>query len=382
MDQELFQLFGSGITPIKIISCVLILVAVRLLLLFFKAFIFKTLKKYSWFDQDRGKQIYRLIKLVLYLIGGILFIYVLDLHATWKEVLDQRLIDTGKGEDGKGPGITMTIGGLLIFFIVIFFSRQVIKLLAGGLANQLERNKKLDDGQRFTIVKLVRYAAYVVAFLFAANAAGVNLNTLLFGSAALLVGLGLALQHIFDDIISGFIILFEGTFQVGDVIESEGLVARVLHIDIRTSKVITREGNIIIVPNRMLTSEKLNNWSLGSELSRFHVTVGVSYSSDVDKVKKLMYQVALTHPDVSKNKPILIRFDDFGDSALVFRVFFWAYRSWDSEVLKSDIRFGITKAFREHGVEIPFPQRDLHIKDMNSGAKKTSPSEEVPEIED
>ncbi len=365
----------------KILSCLLILVVVWLLLLFFKAFIFKTLKKYSWFDQDRGKQIYRLLKFALYLIGGILFLYILDLHASWAEVLDQRIIDTGKGEDGTGPGITITIGGVLIFFVVIIFSRQVIKLLAGGLANQLERNKKLDDGQRFTIVKLVRYAAYVIAFLFAANASGVNLNTLLFGSAALLVGLGLALQHIFDDIISGFIILFEGTFQVGDIIDSEGLVARVLHIDIRTSKVITREGNIIIVPNRMLTSEKLNNWSLGSELSRFHVTVGVSYSSDVDKVKKLMYQVALTHPDVSKNKPILIRFDDFGDSALVFRVFFWAYRSWDSEILKSDIRFGITKAFREHGVEIPFPQRDLHIKDMNSGGKKAS-SEAVPEIED
>lgn len=330
--------------------------------MFFKAFIFKTLKKYSWFDQDRGKQIYRLVKLLLYLVGLVLFIYVLDLHATWAEIMDQRLIDTGQGEDGKGPGIKITIGGMLIFFIVLFFARMVIKLLAGALTNQLERNKKLDDGQRFTIVKLVRYAAYVLAFLFAANAAGVNLNTLLFGSAALLVGLGLALQHIFDDIISGFIILFEGTFQVGDVIESEGLVARVLHIDIRTSKVITRDGNIIIVPNRMLTSEKLNNWSLGSELSRFHVTIGVAYGSDVEKVKKILYQVALAQPDVSKNKPILIRFDDFGDSALIFRVFFWAYRSWDVEVLKSDVRFAINKAFVEHGVVIPFPQRDLHVK--------------------
>lgn len=381
LEQDLFQLFGTSITPLKIISCVFIVLVVRVLLLLFKAIIFKTLKKYSWFELDKGKQIYRIIKFALYLVGGILFIYVLDLHASWNEILDQRLIDTGGGQDGDGPGLLITVGGMLIFFIVIFFSRQLIKLLAGALTHQLERNKKLDDGQRFTIVKLVRYAGYVLAFLFAANAAGVNLNTLLFGSAALLVGLGLALQHIFDDIISGFIILFEGTFQVGDIIESEGLVAKVLHIDIRTSKVITREGNIIIVPNRMLTSEKLNNWSLGSELSRFHVTVGVSYSSDVDKVKKIMYQVALAHPDVSKNKPILIRFDDFGDSALIFRVFFWAYKSWDSEVLKSDIRFAITKSFREQHVEIPFPQRDLHLKGFDPKSFQKGP-EDKREIEE
>ena len=105
----------------KIILCVFILLFVRLFLMFFKAFIFKTLKKYSWFDQDRGKQIYRLVKLLLYLVGIVLFIYVLDLHATWSEVMGQRLIDTGQGEDGKGPGITITIGGTLIFFIVLFF---------------------------------------------------------------------------------------------------------------------------------------------------------------------------------------------------------------------------------------------------------------------
>lgn len=360
LRQELFQLFDTPITALKLIWVVLIVLGVRLLQRFARAFIFKTLKRYDWFDDDRDKQVFRIVRIVLYLLGAILIINVLHLNASWSEVMAKKLIETHK--DGKGSGFAITIGGVLIFFGILIFSRLLIKLLAGALATQLERNKQLDDGQRFTIVKLVRYAAYVMAFLFAANAAGVNLNALLVGSAALLVGVGLALQHVFDDIISGFIILFEGTFQVGDVIESEGMIAKVLHIDIRTSKVLTRDGNVIIVPNRMLSSDKLNNWSHGDELSRFHVTVGVSYSSDVTKVKKLLYQTALAHPDVSRNKPILVRFDDFGDSALVFRVFFWAYRSWDNEVLKSDIRFGIMKAFREGGIEIPFPQRDLHIK--------------------
>lgn len=357
MHYELFKIFGSPITPAKILWCALIILFIRLLQSFLKAFVFKTLKSKSWFDEERGKQIFRIGRVFLYLLGATALLFVLDLHATWKEIMDYQLLS-----EEDGVGFQVSVRGILIFFFVLFIARLVIKLISELISNQMEKNQRLDDGQRFTIVKLFRYAGYVIAFVLAANAAGVNLTALLVGSAALLVGVGLALQHIFDDILSGFIILFEGTFQVGDVIETEGLVARVVHIDIRTSKVITKDGNIIIVPNRFLTSEKLNNWSHGSELSRFHVSVGVSYNSDVDQVKKLLYQCALAHEDVSKDKPILIRFDDFGDSALIFRVFFWATRSWDVEVLESDLRFAITKAFRDYGIEIPFPQRDLHIK--------------------
>ncbi len=361
MHYEIFEIFGSPITPLKILWCVLIVLFIRLFQSFLKAFVFKTLRSRSWFNAERGKQIFRLGRVFLYLLGAMALLGVLDLHATWKEVMDYEILS-----EADGVGFQVTMRGVLIFFFVLFIARSVVKLISELLSNQMEKTQRLDDGQRFTVVKLFRYAAYVIAFVLAANAAGVNLTALLVGSAALLVGVGLALQHIFDDILSGFIILFEGTFQVGDVIETEGMVARVVHIDIRTSKVITRDGNIIIVPNRFLTSEKLNNWSHGNELSRFHVTVGVSYGSNVEQVKKLLYQCALAHPDVSKEKPILIRFDDFGDSALIFRVFFWATRSWDVEVLKSDLRFSITKAFRDYGVQIPFPQRDLHIKGLNT----------------
>ncbi|NNC84076.1 MAG: mechanosensitive ion channel [Flavobacteriales bacterium] len=338
-----------------------------------RAFVFKTLKQKSWFNEERGKQIFRIIRAILILLGAGAIIIVLDLDTTWEEIMNKDLFVGVPKEENTG--IKITVRGVLTFIIILFLARLIVKFISGLVTNQLENNQRLDDGQRFTIVKLVRYAAYVIAFVFAANAAGVNLTALLVGSAALLVGVGLALQHIFDDIISGFIILFEGTFQVGDVIETEGMIARVLHIDIRTSKVITRDGNIIIVPNRFLTSEKLNNWSHGNALSRFHVTVGVSYSSDVEKVKKLLYQTALAHADVSKQKPIIIRFDDFGDSALIFRLFFWASRSWEVELLKSDLRFAIFKAFREHGVQIPFPQRDLHLIDGFMPSEGKQPSE-------
>jgi len=379
--EELFNISSVAITPLKIVWLVLIVVATRVIIKLLKAFIFKTLSKKTWFDEDWGKRLYRVLRWLIIFSGGYYLLTALGLTEVWQGILDTSLLNGQVSADGISSlgsekstrsGIQITLRGVITFIIVLALARVFIRLISDLLTKQLDHNRKLDEGQRFTIVKLARYALYVIGFLFAAQAAGVNLNALLVGSAALLVGLGLALQHIFDDIISGFIILFEGTFQVGDVIESDKLVARVLHIDIRTSKVEDRDGNIIVVPNRFLSSEKLYNWSHGSNLSRFHVMVGVSYSSDVDQIKKLLYKVALAHPDVSKNKPIVVRFDDFGDSALIFKVFFWAYRSWDIELLKSDLRFEIFRVFKEAGIEIPFPQRDLHLRSTAPKANYTS----------
>lgn len=356
-QRTVFKFFGNPISVGNAVLLVIILIMTHIALKFLKAFIYKTLKKKSWFDPERATILYNIGRIILLLFAALGVIYCLDLDETWRRFLDFHLI-TAK----SAGGLDITVGNLFTFIVVLLVARLVIKLLTSLLSRALEKNQKLDTGQRFTITKLARYGAYVIAFLIAANSAGVNLNALVVGSAALLVGVGLGMQHIFDDIISGFIILFEGTFQVGDVIEFEGLVARVVRIDVRTSKIINRDGNIIIVPNRKLTSENLHNWSHGSDLSRFFVSVGVAYGSDVEKVRDILYSCALQHPDVSKNRPIQVRFEDFGESSLDFKVFFWAFRSWDVEFLRSDIRFAIDKAFRENSIQIPFPQRDLHIK--------------------
>ena len=191
---------------------------------------------------------------------------------------------------------------------------------------------------------------------------GADLQALILASTALLIGVGIGLQTFFYDIISGFIILFEGTFKVGDIIEIDGLIAQVKRIDIRTSKILTRDGNMIVVPNRKLTSENLSNWTISNDLSRYNVEVGVAYGSDVQKVRQILYECALKHPDIEKTREILVRFDDFGDSALQFTLFFWSRRSWDIPILLSDLRFAIDREFRDNGIQIPFPQRDLHLK--------------------
>jgi small-conductance mechanosensitive channel len=190
---------------------------------------------------------------------------------------------------------------------------------------------------------------------------GLNLSLLLASGAALFVGIGLGLQNTFNDIISGFILLFEGSLLVGDIVEIESLVGRVEQIDIRTSKIKTRDEILIVVPNSKLINNNVINWTNSDALTRFNVSVGVAYGSNTELVKTTLEKVVLKHPEVSNKKPVRVRFENFGDSSLDFKVFFWTDRTWEIEFIKSELRFEIDKAFRANNITIPFPQRDLHI---------------------
>ena len=150
----------------------------------------------------------------------------------------------------------------------------------------------LDEGKKFAFIKLIKYFIYVLALVLVLESLGFDITLLLAGSAALLVGIGLGLQEIFRDLISGIIILFDGSIQVGDVIEIESLVGVVKEINIRTSKVRTRDGIIIIVPNGYFINQKVINWSNSNKLTRFKVDVGVAYGSDVRLVEKLLVECA------------------------------------------------------------------------------------------
>ena len=141
------------------------------------------------------------------------------------------------------------------------------------------------------------------------------------------------------------------------------MIARVLKINVRTTKIENRDGNTLIIPNSTLTQEHIENWSISSELARFKIKVGVAYGSDTELVKELMKQAALSHPEVKKTEPVIVRMLDFGESALIMELLFWADQSWEVELHKSDIRFEIDRLFRQHGVTIPFPQRTLHVPD-------------------
>lgn len=271
----------------------------------------------------------------------------------FKEIIEFQLF--------KLNNVSITISNVLLLLVIFLMTRFLIRASKMIINRSLQSKHWIDEGKRYTITILVQYLITTVAVLLAFESVGLNLSIILAGSAALFVGIGFGLQTIFADIVSGFFLLFEGSIQVGDIVELSGTVGQVEKIDIRTSKIKTRDGITMVVPNSNLISNTVINWSHNNKQTRFMVEVGVAYGSDTELVKTTLIQCVSNHKDVSTEHPILVRFDDFGDSSLLFRVFFWSHKMWEIELIRSDIRFAIDKAFREKGITIPFPQRDIHI---------------------
>jgi small-conductance mechanosensitive channel len=342
-----------SITVGNLLSLVVIIFVTRLLLRLYKIFVHKKIRTLDVFDKEKEVLFLKSGKNVIRILGVAAAIVSMGLMPLLEALFAYQLITTEK--------VTITVGNILVLIIILVVTRIVARLVRIIIKKNFSRKAWVDEGKEYTVFKLTKYGLYGFAILVGLTSIGIDMKLILAGAGALLVGIGFGLQHLFYDLISGLIILFEGPIKVGDVIEVDGLVARVKQIDIRTSKVITRNGKYIIIPNSMLIGEKVVNWSHGTELTRFNVEVGVKYGSDTALVKDVLYNCVLRHPDVSKNREIIVRFDNFGDSALIFTVFFWAKKTWVVETLQSEIRFEIDREFRKHNIHIPFPQRDLHI---------------------
>lgn len=247
---------------------------------------------------------------------------------------------------------------IIAVFIIVKFLFIFIKRV---LKKRLLTHGKIDDGRFISILQLFQYFIYIIAILLSIESMGVNVTYLIGASAALLVGIGMGMQQTFNDIISGIIILFEGTIEVGDVVEIDSIVGTIKEIRLRTCKVESRESIIMIIPNSKFVTSNVINWSHNMNTTLFSVEVGVAYGSDVDLVKKILLACAKKHGDVLDEPEAAVRFANFGDSSLDFKLLFWTDKIWNVEFIKSDLRFMIDKQFRENKIVIPFPQRDLHI---------------------
>lgn len=258
---------------------------------------------------------------------------------------------------------SMTVRVYHIFgLLVILIATRLIIKFAGKIIKRQITQKGLDEGRTLALYQIIKYIIIVSAILLGLEVIGIKFTLLLGGAAALLVGVGLGLQSTFNDIFSGIILLFERSISVGDILEVDGTVGRVVRINIRTSEVATYDNISILMPNSKLVNGSIINWSHNRQLTRFTVAVGVSYGSDVQLVKKLLNEAAVEHPEVDQTRPADIFFKDFGDSALQFELKFWCTNLLQIGRIRSDLRFAIDAKFRENGVTIPFPQRDLHLK--------------------
>ena len=272
---------------------------------------------------------------------------------TIKKFLEFDLISIGEAK--------IQVYTLMTVLIIFLITKLILWLIKKAIFRKWKSNK-LDEGSSYAIFQIVSYVVWVISIGLILETMGIKVTVLIAGSAALLVGIGLGLQQTFNDVISGIILLSEQSIKFGDVLEIDGDVVKIQTIGLRTSKGLNTDDISIIIPNSLITTNKVINWSHQIKKTRFRIGVGVAYGSDVDMVIKILEESAFEHPDISDRELTEARLVNFGNSSLDFQVLFFSKNTFRISKIKSDIRRIINKKFAENNIAIPFPQMDLHLK--------------------
>lgn len=259
--------------------------------------------------------------------------------------------------------ITFTVKGFIFLVIAFVITSFVLKYVSKFVTRKMPEN---DKAKFVSVFGFARWLVFLVIFLVALSTSGINVTSVFAASAALLIGVGLALQTLFQDIISGIFILVDQSVHVGDIIELDGKVGRVLDIRLRTTRAVTVDNKVLVIPNHLYLTNILFNWTENGTETRESVSVGVAYGSDVELVKNILEEIAAAQPAVLEFPKPKALFMDFADSSLNFKVAFTLTNSFDVRFTQSSIRFEIDKAFKKHNISIPFPQRDVHYYPKNN----------------
>lgn len=364
LTETLFKLGPYNVCFWNIIILVIILITSIIL----RRLVHKLLKRYlsnaKIKVEGRGIAWLNLISQSIYVVafyGAIISFNINNENVTFDDFLDYKLISSRK--------FNLSFYHIIVIIAVFFGAKMSLNIVSIMISKRLRRKLDFSTGTEYVYTQIAKYVIYMMAIIASVKVLELDLSLLITGSLGLFVGIGLGLQDVFKDMFSGFVLLFEGNVRVGDIVEisnggkSDAIVAKILRINVRTTQIETRDGNVLILPNSKLTQEYVENWSHGSNLSRFMINVSVAYGTDVELVSSLLKQAALAHPKVSKTKPVFARLTNFGDNGLELDLVFWADQSWDINVHKSEIRFGIDRLFRENKITIPFPQNVIHFAD-------------------
>ena len=263
----------------------------------------------------------------------------------------------------KLGGHQLTLGTLIfllvLFVLLIFLTGRFRRLLVRRLLSR----SRLDASAREAVGSLFYYGVIAIGALMILQTAGIDVTTLNVVAGAFGIGVGFGLQNIASNLVSGLIILIERPVKIGDRIEVGAVEGDVVEIRARSTTVVTNDNIAIIIPNSKLISENVVNWSYNDAKVRFNIPVTVAYDSDVRLVEQTLLEVAAENPDVLKDPAPGVRFMAFGDNGLKFEL-----RAWSTTLmhrrgkLVSSINFAIYNRFRQRGIEMPFPQRDIHIR--------------------
>jgi len=294
--------------------------------------------------------LYRLSILITLLLCFTIIFEQIGINMT--DFLAVNLLNTDK--------LSLTPSHLLVVLVIIFIARATSVTIKSIFINRIE-NQEDSNYADLNVYKLINYIIWILAIAFSFQTIGIDLTLLLAGSAALLVGVGIGMQQIFNDNISGLFLLFERNLKIQDVVEVDGIIGSVKDIGIRTSRILSRDNIEMIVPNSKLVSATVINWSSNDKKTRFFLRIGVAYGSDINLVKNVLFETANQHNLILKNPKPFVFFSDFADSSLNFDLGFWTHHNFEHRRILSDLRYSIDKKFRENNIQIPFPQRDVHI---------------------
>lgn len=257
----------------------------------------------------------------------------------------------------------LSLGALLQLALLVLLLFFVAGRLRGWLVGRLLTRTRLDASGRQAVGALFHYSVVFLGLLVILQTSGIDLTALSVAAGGLGIGIGFGLQNIANNLVSGLIVLMERPVKLGDRIEVAGTEGQVVEIRARSTTVLTNDNIAIIIPNSRFITEEVINWSYSDPKVRFRIPVSVSYDSDVRLVEQLLLDIARANPDVLDDPAPAVRFLEFGDSGLLFEL-----RAWTTTLIQrkgkliSDLNFAILDGFRAHGITIPYPQRDVHLK--------------------
>lgn len=276
---------------------------------------------------------------------------------SWSEFTKYEIVEIGNFK---------LLAGNLFFGIIVAF---VIFLLISALRRIFLHPRfiidKIDSKRRMSFFLISKYFIWIIGAMVILKVIGVDITILLFSSTAIFVAVGFGLQDIFKDLVAGLFLLFEGTLKIGDIIEANGLIGRVTELNLRSTQLTTRDNMTVVVPNSKFVVENFVNWSHEDDVVRFTVNVSVAYGSNAEEVIDVLEATMVKNRSIVNFPKPFVQFSDFGESALEFKMIFWSKRTFDIEVVKSDLRRETYQVLRDKNLAIPFPQRDVNIKGLD-----------------
>ena len=298
------------------------------------------------------KKFFAIVRFVLslfFLVGFIVFgLNLAGLAVPWEERI---------------PGLNLSLAQILRLILVVFLVFWLSSVIKGQMVLRVLSRSGLDASLQYAIAQVTGYAVITIGFFLALQNTGIDLSALTVFAGAVGVGVGVGLQNISSNFISGLILLAERPIKIGDRVEVHTVAGRVTNIRARSTTVVTNDNITLIVPNSVFVEHTITNWSHGDQKVRFRIPVGVAYGSDLAKVKAALLEVARNHPATLPDPEPKVFFESFGDSALNLELVVWsAEMSFRPRSFRSDLNFAIDQAFRERGIELPFPQRDVHFR--------------------